>query len=371
MESANATDKKAVLSGLLELFQNNRRWLLFFGTGTSCALDPNFGMKALEAHLSREFTGDPQWTSVDAALRQSKSLESALKTISGEISSEAKSKFRNTIGDFVAKVDRQHRDQLLLRKDRKETWVGSRLLKTLVDRLPPLNPRLSVVTSNYDMLIEYACSALGVRWTTGFARGLVRSWDWEAAQDRLLGSQVGRIGQRPKQYYLPLPRVELFKVHGSINRFTQGGSQIECDLWVESAPVGIDRDVAVPGTLKYEQAAQNTDTRSFADRAQREAQAFLMAGYGFEDPHLHDSILARVRGEKCPLVVLTLHLEPATIAELRRDNAPVWILVTPPLTSSGHDKSKTKVFVPGRIDPIVLDEPLWDCDSFAKQILRG
>jgi hypothetical protein len=368
MNSANVTDKKAVLSGLLELFQNNRRWLLFFGTGTSCALDRSFGMDALDKHLRQEFAGQPDWKSVEAALMEEKSLERALKTISGEISGEAKSKFRNTIGDFVAKVDRDHRDKLLLHK---ETWVGSRLLKTLVDRLPPLDPRLSVVTSNYDMLIEYACSALGVRWTTGFARGLVRSWDWEAAQDRLVGSRVGRTAQRSKQYYLPLPRVELFKVHGSINRFSQDGRQVECDLWVKSAPDGIDRDVAVPGSLKFEQAAKNMNTRSYAERAQSEAQAFLIAGYGFEDPHLHDPILARVRSEKCPLVVLTLDLVDATITDLRRDTAPVWILVAPSLISGGHDESKTRVFIPGRSDPVVLDEPLWDCDSFAKRILGG
>lgn len=47
MSSADMTDKKKVLTGLLELFENNRRWLLFFGTGTSMTLDLRFGMEAL------------------------------------------------------------------------------------------------------------------------------------------------------------------------------------------------------------------------------------------------------------------------------------------------------------------------------------
>lgn len=367
VNSPDQTDKNAVVSGLLELFQNNRRWLLFFGTGTSMALDRDFGMTALQEHLSEKFANSPEWRSVDAALREGKSLELALATLPGDIPNESKSKFRKTIGDFVATVDRKHRDDVLFRK---KTWIGSSLLTTLVERSPQLNPTLSVVTSNYDMLIEYACSALGVRWTTGFARGLVRSWDWDASQDRLVTLTGDRAGTRSRPYYVPLPRVELFKVHGSINRFKHEGREIECDLWVKEPPEGIERDIAVPGTLKFEQAAENMNTRNRAQQAQDQAQAFLVAGYGFADKHLHDRILDRVRREKCPLLVLTR--DPSVIAsELRGAGAPAWILTAQQLDDGKIDESKTTALIPGRPDAIVLDEPLWKCDLFAKRILGG
>ena len=72
---------------------------------------------------------------------------------------------------------------------------------------------------------------------------------------------VGREGARSTILTNSLPRIELFKVHGSINRFTMDGRQVECDLWTEGAPDGVERDVAVPGDLKYEQyAVSNMDT---------------------------------------------------------------------------------------------------------------
>ena len=364
-----ATEKKTVINGLMELFRNNRRWLLFFGTGTSCALDGDFGMAALAEYLRERLSGEPDWASVEQELKANASLEQALETISGQISRETESLFRKEIGDFVAEVDRRHRNKVLLGKD---TWIGSSLLKALADPLPRLNPRLSVVTSNYDMLIEYACSALGLRWTTGFARGLVRSWDWEAAQDRLIKRQVDRTGSRSKQYYVPQPRVELFKVHGSINRFKQDGREIECDLWAKEPPDGIDRDIAVPGTLKHKHSSNDTtDMRGYVSRAERDAQAFLMAGYGFGDEHLHVPILERVRREKCPLVVLTLDLSDETITELRKDAAPVWILLAGRSAVGKFDEARTTAYIPERSEPITLDTALWKCDAFAKKIMGG
>jgi hypothetical protein len=162
-------------------------------------------------------------------------------------------------------------------------------------------------------------------------------------------------------------------VHGSINRFTMQGCQVECDLWADGSPAGIERDVAVPGGQKFEQVAVgNMDTMSRAAHAQEEAQAFLAIGYGFNDPHLHQKLLARVRERHCPLVVLTRDLEPAMIAELGKHGAPVWVLVAPRLDGGGNDDSRTMVYMPEQPTPVILnDERLWDCGVFAEKILGG
>lgn len=370
MKTANKKEKKAILDGLIELFEQNRRWLLFFGTGTSCALDTRFGMSALQEHLGKQFATEPEWARVDAALEDGKTLEQALDGTGASLSSSTKAKFRKVTGDYVASIDRQFRDRLLMRQAQ---WVGTSLLESLVGRLPPRNPRLSVITSNYDMLIEYACSSHRLRWTTGFVGGLTRTWSWEAAQDGLLQSRVDRSGARGALVSDWLPRVELLKVHGSINRFTMDGQQVECDLWTEGAPDGAERAVAVPGGQKYEQVAvNNMDTMSQSAHAQDEAQAFAVIGYGFNDPHLHQKILARVREQNCPLVVLTQDLDPTVIAELRRDGTRAWVLVALRIGTGKHDNSKTVVYRPGQADPFVMDdERLWSCDAFAEKILGG
>jgi hypothetical protein len=368
MKIANKDEKKAILDGLIGLFGQNRRWVLFFGTGTSCALDNRFGMPALQGHLSTELAAEPEWARVEAELKAGKTLEQALTGIG--LSQATKAMFRQVTGDFVASIDRIFRDDLLM--GRKQ-WVGTRLLKTLVCRLPARNPRLSVITSNYDMLIEYACSVQRIRWTTGFVGGLTRVWNWEMAQDGLNQCQVSRAGARSIVLTNPLPRVELFKVHGSINRFTVDSQQVECDLWTYGVPAGLERDVAVPGDLKYEQyAVSNMDTVSHAVRVEDEAPAFAVIGYGFNDPHLHQRILARVQKQDCPLVVMTLDLEEAEIARLREVGSRVWLLVASKLPGGESDVSRTVVYMPGHVYPYVLDgEQLWVCDSFAERILGG
>ena len=366
MKIAEKADKKVILDGLIDLFRQNRRWLLFFGTGTSCALDWRFGMPALQEHLSVELASEPDWAPVEEELKNGKTLEQSLTGIG--LSSTIKGKIRKITGDFVAGIDRSVRDDLLMGR---KAWVGTRLVKTLVGRLPAGNPRLSVITPNYDMLIEYACAAQGIRCTTGFAGGLMRVWNWEGIQDSLNQYRI-RDGNRSKGHIIPIPRVELFKVHGSINRFTLNNQQTECDLWADTMPSGLDRDVAVPGDPKYEQYAFNIDTVFRASRVEDEAMAFAAIGYGFNDQHLHRRILERVHYQDCPLVVMTLDLADDQIVALQNLDAGVWILAAPKLADGNIDDSGTVVYMPGHEDPIVLaDEQLWRCDSFAKRILGG
>lgn len=368
MITASKDQKKAVLDGLIELFEKNRRWLLFFGTGSSCALDAQFGMPALQKHLSAKLASDQAWSRVEDALKAGRTLEQAMNGAGVGLDATSKVRFRKAIGDFVAGVDGFWRERVLMGD---AVWVGSKLLKALVGRLPPTNPRLSVVTSNYDMLIEYACSNLGVRWATGFMGGLLRYWNWEAAQDSLLQSGVSRESSRNTMFVNLMPRVELYKIHGAINRFTYKRRQIECDLWASQVPSGVERDVAVPGDLKYEQfAVNNVDTVGRAMRAEDDAQAFAMIGYGFNDAHLHRKIMERVQGQGRPLIVMTLDLEESVITGLRNDNVPVWVLVAPRKASGGNDCSHTLVYRPGVEAPLLLEnERLWSCDAFSEIVL--
>ncbi len=363
MKTASRSEKKAILEGLIDLFGQNRRWLLFFGTGTSCALDKRFGMPALAEHLKNVLGTEADWPQVASDLAAGRSLEQALTGV--KLGQSTKVKIRDATGAYVARIDRSVRDDVIL--GRKQ-WVGSHLIRALVDRLPPRNPRLAVITANYDMLIEYACAAQGIRCTAGFLGELVRVWDWDGVQDSLHHCRRSRNVVRTN----PLSRVELFKVHGSINRFTAANRQIECDLWTDAMPAGLERDVASPGDPKYEQYAFNIDTVSRASQAEDEAMAFAIAGYGFHDAHLHRRILARVQKQDCPLLVMTLDLPDAEIGELRNLGKRVWILVAPRTESGSYDELRTLIYMPGKAHPLVLDnEQLWKCDYFAKRILGG
>ena len=367
MITTNTNEKKTILDGLIDLFGQNRRWLLFFGTGTSCALDKRFGMPALAAHLKSRLNTAAGWEEVASQLASGLSIEQAL-TGAG-LCPGTKALIQRETGNYVAAVDRSVRNDVLMGE---KHWVGERLLKALTERLPPRNPRLPVVTANYDMMIEYACAFQGIRCTSGFLGDLVRVWNWEGVQNSLNQSRESRHGSRLMRLPIPLPRVELFKVHGSINRFTMANRQVECDLWMDEVPAGCERVIAAPGDQKYERYADNIHTAALGIRAQDEAMAFAVIGYGFNDPHLHKGILERVQQQDCPLLVLTLDLADAQIENLRTLSKHVWILIAAKLGAGKNNKRRTAVYMPGRKDPFILEgERLWSCDSFAETVLGG
>ena len=201
----------------------------------------------------------------------------------------------------------------------------------------------------------------------------MRTWNWEKTQDGLNQCRLVQQGTKSVILIDPLPRVELFKVHGSINRFTQASAsrQIECDLWSSDVPQGLKRVIAVPGDQKYEQVVSMVDTSAKARQAENEAMAFAAIGYGFNDPHLDELMRGRAHSQDCPLLVLTLDLPDEKVNELRGLGKQVWILRAQKRSNGKVDESRTLVYPPGTDAPVILNERLWSCDCFAERILGG
>jgi hypothetical protein len=370
LKKRTINETKTILEGLIELFNQNRRWLLFFGTGTSCALDKRLGMPKLAEHLLVSLPPDAQgWPEVRSRLEARQNLEQSLTEVA--LPAITKSLIQREVGDYVAGIDKQLRDDVLTGRT---PWVGEPLLNAMGQRLPPVNPRLTVVTSNYDMLIEYSCARSGLRYTSGHVGEVIRTWNWQQAQDDLTRlSGAGQTGKAVRARE-PLPRIELYKVHGSINLFREPktGRRLECDVWAEKAPSEFERVVATPGDPKFEAYANNMDVAARARDAEAKAMAFLMIGYGFNDEHLHSGIYERVRRNDGALLVLTRELEGNRIAGLRALGKRVWIL-TAGRDASGNTKNEhTLVHCPLSESPMEIEnERLWSCDCFTKQILGG
>ncbi len=370
LKKPTTNETKPILEGLIDLFSQNRRWLLFFGTGTSCALDSRLGMPKLAEYLLAKVPADaPGWPDVRSRLEARQNLEQSLTEVA--LPASTKSRIQSEVGDHVARINGELRDDVLTGR---KPWVGELLLNALGQRLPPVNPRLTVVTSNYDMLIEYSCAKSGLRYTSGHVGEVIRTWNWQQAQDDL--TRISGAGQTGKTVRArePLPRVELYKIHGSINLFRdrKTGRQLECDVWAEKAPDGFERVVAAPGEQKFESYANIVEVAARAREAEAKAMGFLMIGYGFNDEHLHGRIYEQVRRNDGALLVLTRELAEHRISELRALGKRVWIL-TAGRDASGNAKDEhTLVHCPLCEPPVVLeDERLWSCDRFAKQILGG
>jgi predicted AlkP superfamily phosphohydrolase/phosphomutase len=83
----NILSKDIAYRSLTDFFSNNKPFVLF-GTGTSCAVDTDFGMDALKKCLLEEVPKhnlcseqQAQWESVVKALAVSNDLESAMNAV--------------------------------------------------------------------------------------------------------------------------------------------------------------------------------------------------------------------------------------------------------------------------------------------------
>ena len=362
---------KNIKGSLLAVMREPRRWLLLVGTGASVAMDAELGMPALKDHLLASIPKDTDgWIPIADKLKRDIDLETALTGIN--LTEPLQIEIAKCTAEFVAKKDAALRDDVLLGKN---TWVGEPLLKQLMRGLSPTWPRLPVVTPNYDMLIEYACSKANIPYITGYHGGIMRRQNWSKARERFYQLNPVTIGAKHRDTITPIPCVELMKVHGSINLFrcNSDGTFIENDIWTAGCPSDYTPMIAPPGDTKIQEAL-NFHGRLFGEAEQTidKATAFFVIGYGFRDKHIHQKILERARKHKCPLIVLTL--EPsAELDELPTMGNNVWVITGIQNQANGKPERSGTRFANGK-DELSGDfagVTLWQSDVFANQILGG
>jgi len=362
---------KKIKEALLAVIREPRRWLLLVGTGASVAMDAELGMPALRDYLLNEVPKDTDgWESIAKRLEQGVDLETALTGIN--LTESLQNEIAGRTAAFVSQKDTALRDDVLTGK---KTWVGEPLLRQLMRGLSPTWPRLPVVTPNYDMLIEYACSKANIPYITGYHGGIIRRQDWSKARERLCRLNPVTIGGKRRDTITPISCVELMKVHGSINLFRSNsdGTFVENDTWITDFPEDYTPIIAPPGDTKFQEALKFHD-RLFGEALQAidKAIAFFAIGYGFRDNHIHQKILERVRNHKCPLIILTL--DPSEefdkLVTIEKD---VWVITgiqnqangkTDP---SGTRLANSKKELSGEFGGVAL----WQSDVFTEQILGG
>ncbi|MCD4653412.1 SIR2 family protein [bacterium] len=361
---------KKIRESLLSVMREQHRWLLLVGTGPSVAMDSKLGMPALADHLLNAIPKNTDgWAPVAERLKKNIDLETALTNTNPSI--ELRNEIARKTSEFVAKVDAGLRDDILTGK---KQWVAEPLLCQLMRGLSPTWPRLPVVTSNYDMLIEYFCSRVNIPYITGYHGGIIKRQDWSKARERLYRFDPVTIGGKRRDTIKSIPRVELMKVHGSINLFHHNldDSFVENNLWITDYPKNYTPMIAPPGDIKNEELLNfHSCLFNEALRSIDKATAFFVIGYGFRDKHIHQKILDRVRNKECPLVILTL--DPSKELESLSVIKNVWVITGIRKTAEddtdrlGTSFANIDKELCGYFDGVTL----WQSDIFAKQILGG
>ncbi len=340
---------------------------VLFGTGTSCALDLNFGMPALERHLRRSLTSNlseaqlHQWQQVLTALdAQTHDFESAMDFIKDD---ELTTRIVELTANFVAQHDNSYAHHLL---SGSRVWPAGMLIKKLVDTLPQSDKQLHIATPNYDLLAEYTFVRHKIPYITGFFGGFLRRYDWSESRKTVQSVQraFGKTRQQPK--IVECNHVRLHKPHGSLNTFEMDSQLIECDGWILNKPEGVTRAMITPGTAKYQRLHKDRAQLAEYDKAVVNHTSFLFLGFGFNDSQLvNNTFRQKLEQDQCSALVITRDSN-SRIEEWLSKCPNMWIIC------KQADNDNARIFNSKFQNWLHIDErELWRFDAFTNEFLGG
>ena len=310
-------------------------------------------MGALACHLQATLSGglsaadQDLWDQI-APLITAKGLEAALLERPPTASLEA-AIAASTVGILAA------HERLVVEDvfSRKRILRFTRLLKHL---LKP-SAGVSVVTTNYDRLLEVAAEEAGFGVDTMF----VGQYAGQLNEQESNMSFVREVTLKVKVVrYHYRQRVNIFKPHGSLDWYARDGRPVR-----HCGDLNMPRLIITPGLNKFRNGYESPFDRhrERANGAIDRATRFLVLGYGFNDDHLETHLTPRIRAG-VPALMLTHGLSPNAL-KLARENAAVIAI------QHGVEAGRlgSSVFV-GTQEFFIPDLSLWDLNVFVSEVLE-
>lgn len=271
--------------------------VIILGSGHSAAYGIP-GVQMLGEHLIDTVTplidkeNETAWQKFREVLKQ-KHLEAALHEV--QLGPQVTKLLIQTTWEFIYAADKKAFSEIV--KSLSEVFPLARLYAHLFQST---HLRLSVITTNYDHIAEYAADLAGYAWTAGF--------------------DYGYIGQRcvkqPVTIYknqTPFRMVDLWKVHGSIKWYRGSDGIVYNFPSLDILPEGFTPAIVTPGINKYKETHEEP-FRSIvagADLALDLSNSFFCIGYGFNDDHIQPKLLEKCRRYNKNIVVLAKKLTDA------------------------------------------------------------
>lgn len=348
-----------------KIFDRNSAPLVIFGTGTSCAVDETFGMKALRCHLEKKIgtyklnaIQKQQWSKVIEDLENDIDFEHAMS---------------NVEDDGLLKLIINETAALLISKE-KEVAFG--LLTGMVkwpaiDFIKHLNriyDKLHVVTTNYDCLAEYAFTSANIPYITGYSYGVCGRLDWSRAHESMAIYKKLSSGKKTRKIKHYKNHICLYKIHGSLNNFIFENDIIEINslMYMDELPEEIERFMITPGTSKYEKLLTGNSALLERFSSQRNNHNFFVfIGFGFNDSHIVNSDLKnKLIKRKCPAVLLTKDIND-NIKEYMESCENLWTIY------SADNGNGTNIYNYKYNNTLYIEHNYWEADRFCKKFLGG
>jgi len=294
-------------------------------------------MPELANHLKTSITdGSNEWKAFLAALDKTGDLEKALQDT--QLDKSLTEKIISSTWNCV-----NQKDLVFYKKLVNEPRMYFPL-KDLFSKLLQSHPKhVKVLTTNYDRIAEYAADLAEANIYTGFSGRYLLSF----TQDYL-------------QSYPNQDRVDIWKVHGSLDWFNRQNLLSFSSPLATEIPQNTIPLVVTPGIVKYQQTHLEPyrTVMNEADNALMQASCFLCIGYGFNDEHVQPKLLGQVQKGR-PIVTIVKKLTDAGKKLLLMNPAKSIVL-----EEAENNKTSFHYFEDNVYKKEILDGNFWQLGDF-------
>lgn len=314
--------------------------LIILGSGASAAHGMS-GMGKLAKHLVENIdTSDLPAGEIDAwdkfcqFLLGGVDLETALHQVA--VTEELTSRIITATWELINSEDMQVFHDSLQNPD---IFPLSKLLRHM---LSSSITKINIVTTNYDRLAEYSCDQEGIHHYTGFTHGFLRQ---RAAPSEIMSSR----------------RVNIWKVHGSLDWFRSPFEDIVALSNVQRIPSNYKPEIVTPGTQKY-QTTHLEPYRSVihnADLAINAANSYLCIGYGFNDEHIQPNLMSKCQRQNTPITIITYALSGAAKRLIFDGKAKNYLAI-----ERGVTDHQSIVYSSLDKTPITVEKNIWSLEGY-------
>lgn len=312
--------------------------LIVLGSGASMPYElPSMGGLADEIKKSDTVISDPNYNAFCTAVDNS-GLEGAIDAVN--LLPETLREIRRVVWETVNEKDCLYFDQ-------HPIDPPTALVELIRKVLAPTPNKVSIVTTNYDRLAEYAADGAGATTVTGYEGSLIKKLELSSS---LLKTRRTRARERV---------VDIWKVHGSLDWFqAPDGTSVALPL-ARTIPNNFQPLIIPPGKEKYS-STHDDPYRTIiaeADNAFVQAGAYLCVGYGFNDEHIQPKLLTQISKGK-PIVILARTMTPACKKHIVEAEVSKYLIF------EFADSTHTKVYGKGWEE--VYEGQYWLLDNFMK-----
>ena len=333
-------DSQTVIQKIQASIQENP--VIVLGSGASAPHIPGMGAlaKHLETNLSPEAAHVDTWKSIKDKLLAGIGLEEAFNSV----------QIPESLGNLIVKLSWNY----LTLSDREyfnKTLVGNGeypLTKLLRALHQTSNSYSTVITSNYDRLVEYAADQAGFEFQTGFVA-------------RHCGSLYPEsLKTAPATPVGPPKILRILKPHGSLDWFIDNNSN---PVFLSSPPPSghFTPLIVAPGIDKFRRTHEDPlrSILNIADEALQNAGSIACFGYGFNDPHLHPVINRRLNSSIHHVLIVAKELS----ANARKLLGHKSVIAIEQLNGG------SRVHLGDKGSAEMPDHILWNLDGFSNTIL--